>query len=68
MDGGGSRYRVDGVYLWALASWDVQVGVLPPAIAARSVLGLYSGCTAAGISTAAPFYAISAVAKNTVLY
>eukprot|EP00878_Enallax_costatus_P043255 GHUV01051117.1.p2 GENE.GHUV01051117.1~~GHUV01051117.1.p2 ORF type:complete len:160 (+),score=50.77 GHUV01051117.1:74-481(+) len=25
MDGGGPRYRVDGVYLWALASWDVQV-------------------------------------------
>jgi hypothetical protein len=24
MDGGGSQYRVDGVYLWALASWDVQ--------------------------------------------
>jgi hypothetical protein len=28
MDGGrsGGKYRVDGVYLWALASWDVQVG------------------------------------------
>jgi hypothetical protein len=27
MDGGrsGGKYRVDGVYLWALASWDVQV-------------------------------------------
>ncbi|WIA29300.1 hypothetical protein OEZ86_011805 [Tetradesmus obliquus] len=24
MDGGGSRYRVDGLYLWSLASWDVQ--------------------------------------------
>jgi hypothetical protein len=26
MDGGraGGKYRVDGVYLWALASWDVQ--------------------------------------------
>lgn len=25
MAGGGPEYRVDGVYLWALASWDVQV-------------------------------------------
>jgi hypothetical protein len=37
MTGGGSRYRVDGLYLWALASWDVQA----IHYASRSSLGSY---------------------------
>lgn len=37
MTGGGPTYRVDGLYLWALASWDVQA----IHYASRSALGSY---------------------------
>lgn len=60
MDGGGPRYRVDGLYLWALASWDVQA----IHYASRSARGSYRDDVVAQIIKQHNAYVHSAAARR----